>query len=515
MLICSYFGLDYQTTFCNMKKTKITVTVSLLFILFCLWYILAFYYISSARFTYKFELEWMEGSIVEHARIIAGGGNIFCAPSLNFVPFIYSPLYYTVCATLLDFFVNGLSAMRLISIISFSLTIFLMYKWVSRETGSLYYAIFSAAFYSACFELCGGWFDVARVDSLALLLIMLFFYIIRFADLRFYQAVAGLIFTLACLCKQSNMIAAAPFFIYAAISDFKKYYPLIVVSAISSAAAVIILNARSDGFFSYYAYYLPAAHAIDKALIYGFWSGDLLPKIPIAAALSLFYLVNIYFVKDENNRYGFYLSLASGLISAAWLARIHEGGYLNALMPACAAFALLSALALKPAGEKFGYYLKAGPKSSAPSGIVQALLTAQLLLLIYNPFIYIPSNDDLTAGKAVIEKINAYEGEVYIPYHPYLTLAAEKKGPQAHHMAVFDILRGDGGGKNFETINKELNDYISGKKAEIIIVDNLKYSHIDLIQKNYDYKGPVFNHGYFYPVSGMKTRPEHIFVKKK
>ncbi len=232
-----------------MKKTKITATVSLLFIIFCLWYIFAFYYISSARFTYKFELEWMEGSIVEHARIIANGGNIFCAPSLNFTPFIYSPLYYTVCAPLLGFFENGLSAMRLVSIISFSITIALIYNWVSRETGSLYCAIFSAAFYSACFELCGAWFDIARVDSLALLLIMLFFYLVRFADFKYYQFAAGLIFTLACLCKQSNVIAAAPFFIYAAFTDFKKYFPLIAVSSISSAAAVLILNVRSDNFF--------------------------------------------------------------------------------------------------------------------------------------------------------------------------------------------------------------------------------------------------------------------------
>ncbi len=231
-------------------------------------------------------------------------------------------------------------------------------------------------------------------------------------------------------------------------------------------------------------------------------------------ALSFFYLINIYFVKDENNRPGFYLSLAAGLISASWLARLHEGGYLNVLMPACAAFALLSALALKPAGERLGYYLKTGRQSSVPLCLIQTLLTAQLLLLIYNPFIYIPSINDLTAGDAIIEKIAAYEGEIYIPYHPYLTLAAGKKGPQAHQMAVFDILRSDKDGKNFKTINEALIDYISSKKAEVIIVDNFKFTHMDLIRKNYDYRAPVFNHEYFYPVSGMKTRPEHIFVKK-
>jgi 4-amino-4-deoxy-L-arabinose transferase-like glycosyltransferase len=501
-----------------MKKSLFVKPVSLTTItsvLFGLWYILIFYYTSAARFTYKFELEWMEGSMLEHARVILNGGNIFGAPSVEFTPFIYSPLYYAICAPLLSFFTNGLTAMRLVSIISFSLTIVLMYKWVLKERNCRYCAFFSAAFFSACFEVCGAWFDIARVDSTALFLIVLFFYIVRFAGFKHYQAAAGLVFTLAWLCKQSNMIAAAPFFIYAAFTDFKKYIPLITVSSLSSAAAFLALNARSDNFFGYYAYYLPAAHAIDKSLIYGFWTGDLLPKIPAATALSFFYLAYIYFDKTENGRPGFYFSLSLGLISAAWLARIHEGGCLNVIMPACAAFALLSALALKPAGERLVYYFKSGPQSPAPHRVIQTLLTAQFLLLIYNPFIYIPAEADLAAGCALIEKITDYKGEVYIPYHPYLALMAGKKGPRAHHMAVFDVLRGDKGGKNFITINEALTGYISNKKAEVIIVDNLNFSHIGLIRKNYDYKEPVFDHGYFYPVSGMKTRPEHIFVKKK
>ncbi len=501
-----------------MNDSALTKILKLSLMAFCFWYISAFAYIALSRAGYAFELEWMEGSMADHIRILSGGGNIYAAPSLDFVPFIYAPLYYVICYPAALLWGNALFAMRLVSLLSFGLTLLLIYKWVFKETGVAAYSFISIAMFTACFEVCGAWYDIARVDSLALLLIMSFFYILRFGRFKYNQVIAALMLTLACMCKQSNIVAAAPLIIFLAFQDFKKHIPLISISALSLVCAVFYLNYRSDYLFGYYAYYLPSMHAIDKSLIAGFWFGDLLPKIPFLIILSCFFLIKLYFIKSAD--FLFYASLAFGMVLSSWLARIHEGGYLNVLMPACAAFSLISPLALKKItdspsvnyeNEKIDISLCCGLSKLS---FAYAVLLMQFLFLLYNPCVHIPSKEDEAAGKSLIDKIKSFNGEVYVPYHPYLVFMAGKSGPAAHHMAVFDILRADKGGINYRLINEAVSGYIASKKAEAIILDNLNFTHIELVKKFYSLKSLIFEGGAFYPVCGMRTRPQYLFVRK-
>ncbi|HOD39070.1 MAG TPA: hypothetical protein PKL57_00810 [Candidatus Wallbacteria bacterium] len=505
-----------------MNNSALTKILKLSLMAFCAWYISAFAYIALSRAGYAFELEWMEGSMADHIRILSCAGNIYAAPSLDFVPFIYAPLYYAICYPAALLSGNALFAMRLVSLLSFGLTLFLIYKWVFKETGVAAYSFYFVALFTACFEVCGAWYDIARVDSLALLLIMSFFYILRFGRFKYNQVIAALMLTLACMCKQSNIVAAAPLIIFLAFQDFKKHIPLISISALSLVCAVFYLNYRSDYLFGYYAYYLPSMHAIDKSLIAGFWFGDLLPKIPFLIILSAFFLIKLYFIKSAD--FLFYSSLAFGMVLSSWLARIHEGGYLNVLMPACAVFSLLAVTALKYMSGSFSFKLNFNNANTAEAKsdsaghnilpFVYAVLAAQFLLLLYNPALYIPSDDDLAAGRRLVDKIKSFKGEVYVPYHPYLVLAAGKSGPAAHHMAVFDILRADKDGINYKLINEAVSGYIESKKAEAIILDNLNFTHIELVKKFYSLKSLIFEGGVFYPVCGMRTRPQYLFVRK-
>lgn len=487
-------------------------------LLFCVWHISAFAYISMSRAGYAFELEWMEGAMADHIRVISGGGSIYAAPSLEFVPFIYAPLYYVICYPVVLLSGNVLLAMRLISLISFSLTLIIICKWVYKETGVAVYSLIAAAMFTACFEVCGAWYDIARVDSLALLLIMWFFYILRFGGFKYNNVIAALVLTLACMCKQSNIIAAAPLLIVLIFRDFKKHIQLIAFSVFSIACAAFYINYGSDYLFSYYAYYLPSMHAIEKSLIAKFWSVDLFPGIPFLILLSVFYLTKIYLDKDE--MFFFHVSFLTGMILSSWLARIHEGGYLNVIMPACAAFSLTSALALKKIADPSAVIYEnekintSACRRLSKLSFAYAVLIMQFLFLLYDPGLHIPSKEDAAAGISLTDKIKSFKGEVYVPYHPYLVFMAGKSGPAAHHMAVFDILRADKGGKNYKLIEEAVSGYITSQKAEAIILDNLNFSHIGLVRKFYNLKSLIFEGGVFYPVCGMKTRPQYLFIRK-
>src|SRR5258705_8359612 len=97
-------------------------------------YVLAFVAVAFARLTYRFELEWLEGVVLEHVHRVLSGQRIYVAPSLDFVPLNYTPLYYYVSAAAAAVLGPTFTALRLVSLVS-SLGLLALIAWlVRRET---------------------------------------------------------------------------------------------------------------------------------------------------------------------------------------------------------------------------------------------------------------------------------------------------------------------------------------------------------------------------------------------
>ena len=80
---------------------------------------LALYFaIAPARIGYPFELEWMEGACVDHVRRVLAGRPLYVVPSLDFVPFVYPPLYFWVSAVAAKLIGVGFLPLRLVSFLS-------------------------------------------------------------------------------------------------------------------------------------------------------------------------------------------------------------------------------------------------------------------------------------------------------------------------------------------------------------------------------------------------------------
>lgn len=63
-------------------------------------FILAYVLTALARISYPYELEAMEGGMVDHVLQILDGGRLYGPPSIQFVPYAYPPLYYYLAAAL-------------------------------------------------------------------------------------------------------------------------------------------------------------------------------------------------------------------------------------------------------------------------------------------------------------------------------------------------------------------------------------------------------------------------------
>lgn len=399
-------------------------------------FVIVYIVIAASRMMYPFELEWMEGAMLGQVERARAGTPLFVAPSMEYVPLIYTPLYYYIAAALS--WVTGTSffTLRLISF-GASLGVFgLMYKLVETETGDWRAGLTAVSMFAATFVIGGAWFDIGRNDSLFLFGCLAGAYALRRSDTLGAALIAGFCFALAAFTKQSALLVAAPVVLYLLLTDWKRSLAFVAPLALVFGGSTAVLDAMSDGWYVYYTLELPREHAIVMDRIIGFWTDDMLGQLPIATLGGLAYLG--YRIARPRSGTWFLVALAAGLFAAAWSSRMHSGGIENVLIPAYFALSLLFVLGLHHASQG-GW----GPARFAPlrPAALHALAGLQFFLLVYNPAAQIPTSADRAAGEMLVSRLAEVDGPVWVPGQPYLAERAGKSS-YAHAVALQDVLRG-------------------------------------------------------------------------
>ena len=273
----------------------------------------------------------MEGSIVDHVRRVLVGEPIYGPPSVEFVPYIYTPLYYYVSALPSLVFGPGLFSLRIVSILSIIGCFAAIFFLVRRETSSNFYGYLSASLFAATFSLSGSWFDLARVDSLFLVLILLGIYLLRRSESWITDALAGAVFALSFLTKQTGLVIALPFVLYMIVtrSSWQRYagagtlFGILIIST-------IVLNALSEGWYLFYVFELPREHDLLAWKILWFLWRDLLPNFAPALVVA-FFLITFLWRNKERDLFLFYLALFIGMVGASWLSRVNIAAYIDSV----------------------------------------------------------------------------------------------------------------------------------------------------------------------------------------
>jgi len=120
------------------------------------------------RIDYPFELERMEGSMVDHMLRVYHGKSLYPKPSLEFVSAIYPPIYFWISALVAKIVGVGFFPLRLVSFLASLVNFALVFRIIHRETGIVSSGILAAGLFIGTFGLGGAWFDIARMDSLFL-----------------------------------------------------------------------------------------------------------------------------------------------------------------------------------------------------------------------------------------------------------------------------------------------------------------------------------------------------------
>lgn len=482
-------------------------------------FIFAFLWVALRRMGYPYELEWMEGGVLIHVQRVLAGQPLYVAPSLDFVPFLYTPLYYYLAAPL-EWIHAGFAPLRALSFLCTAATLAVLYLWIQGRTQSRPAACLGAGFYAAAFAATGFWYDLARVDSLFILALLSALWILDGPAKTPRLLASALLFAVAFQCKQSSLLVIACMAPMYLGGGWKRFALAALVLAAGIPGAIRILDLAHHGWYAYYVFGLPSHHPILSSAWLGFWTRDTLAVFPLAFAAGLAALARRYRQGDTRGTL-FLATGTAGMLGAAYASRLHVGGWDNVLMPAFAWLSLLTGLGYGALERAWNDGREVGEPASRRSSrtplfalAVHAACLLQFARFAYDPRKQVPDGSDLEAGRRIEALIRGIPGEVFIPDHGYLAQRAGKS-PFAHRIAIEDVLRGPGHPAR-KALELELASALESGRFSALLLDSERPSDAgifpEIARPRYaPAKAIPYGPREFMPRTGIKSRPGFVF----
>jgi len=396
--------------------------------------ILLFLYTALRRLHYPYELEELEGTMFIAVLRVFHGQSVYPRPSLDFIPYMYSPGYYYAAAALGKVYGMTISTLRLTSILSTLGCFAAIYALVWSEARRHLPALAAAGLYAGCYTLCQLWFDLGRLDSFFVLLVLLAMLCTR----RLHPVIAAIAWALAFQTKQSILPAAFLMLLSqwepGNAKQIRRTLTGIAAFAALAFGSVAWLNHRTAGWYSFYVFRVPGANAdIKLRALFVFWPNDMLR--PLALALILIAAAALFTPPSLRSRATRFYLAALSLIPLFWWIRAHAGSTVNSLMPIYALLAVLFGIAI-------ARLMKTLPQNAASPALLLILLAvfAQESAGIYNPGDYLPLSETTASLHTVVDDIRSQPGDVYVAQHPFYAYLAGKP-THADLVSIHDAMR--------------------------------------------------------------------------
>jgi len=482
----------------------------------------AFLFVALRRIGYPYELEWLEGGAVEIVRRAASGHSIYVQPSVHYVPYPYTPLYFWVCGLLSHLTGVGFLPLRLVSLLSSLGCCAMLVAFVRRETGDVVAGVVASGLFMVTFAVSGAWLDIGRVDSFALCLLLASLYVAqRVQGVRGGLLLGALVF-LAFMAKQSNLVAAAPVLIFLLLVRRRSGAVAILTVSALVVGSTWALDARTHGWYGYYVFAELTHQGVVSSVWRTFFTQDLW-HVPWVIGLGLVGVaINVRHHPDNSGprAWMFWPIATCGLILSAFVSRLHSGGGEDVLIPAYAGLAILGAMGYAAVIRESQVRLLAGHGARrswklalVPTGLALVVAT-QIAALHYSPAKYVPTTSDEAAGRSFIALIRRTPGPVIVSNHPYYdTLAGKASWAQGE--AVHDVLRA-GPSAARSDLRASINAFLMGRAPTTIFSDDPDYalgSYSDAYFRLTSTR--VFAcRRCFFPVTDIKRRPAYRFVRR-
>ncbi len=421
----------------------------------------------AGRATYPLDLEWMEGGVLVHAQRIAAGQGIYVAPSVDFIPFLYTPLYPALLALLSFVAPLGYLLGRLVSILAFAAALAMIVlaslgeaAGRGRKTLAALAGVGGAGAVAASFAFTGHFYDLVRADSLLLACEAGALMVALRGRGGKSAAVAGLLIALGFFAKQTATIVGIGIGVGLLAANLRRGLVYGATAAVTLAAGIGLLVKTSGGWFWTYIFKLHQSHAFRKEAVSDIawpftqqfaWplflalilttAGLLLSRKlrrsdailwAVALAGEIAALVGFATQWADSNAFipAIYFPAFATAVLVARLARVAlDGKKWGAVTVAIVAVLLLGAQSLHTSFPSAVRGPQRRPIFLGWPRLGQAL--PALASAVPNP-------QERTAATRLISELRALPGPLFIPFHTYYAVLAGKQ-PFVHRMGVHDV----------------------------------------------------------------------------
>ena len=446
--------------------------------------------------------------MLEHALRIVRGDAVFVAPSIEFAPYPYPPLFHYFGAAATSLFGEGLPALRAVSLLGCALAALALFV-----SGFGWGGVGGVGLLFSAFGWTGVWVDIGRVDSLAMGLIALAIACaIRAARSSRGALASGVLAALAAMTKQTCLPVGAALALALLLRRPTRRAGVLLLSGWLAVLAPfsLWLEAATDGWFSFTVIDLLRGSPWHGPAITGFWV-ESIPVLALVLALGgLLAQGRSPGAKARPESLVVAFAFVS-LLAAAWAGRAHEGGFDNTLWPMALGAAFASAFLLR------------GVLASGRAGrtVWAAALTAACTLLLFqDPRDAVPTDADRTAYQAACAAVGTIEGRVWQPISPLPSVAPGG----VHRMAIVDLLKSRETAAA-TTFAAELAEALRQREFAAIVLDappRETWGDLGhLIDANYRFErtlGPPTGIGEsrepLAPVTGAELAPRQLFVPR-
>lgn len=491
------------------------------------------------RASYPLDLEWMEGGVLVHAQRLAQGKGIYVPPSLEFIPFLYTPLYPALLALLSFVFPLGYVLGRVVSILAFTAALAVLVLASRGEGGgrwqrglALLAGLTGAGVVAASFAVTGYFYNLVRSDSLLLALEALALLLaLRGRGWR-SAAMAGLCIALAFFAKQTATMVGLGIGVGLLVANWRRGLVYGAAAAVALGAGIGMLVLTSHGWFWTYIFKLHQSHAfrweairdiawpVTQQFLWPLWLALLLATVGLALSRKL------------RRRDAILGTAALAGESAALVGFATQWADSNAFIPAVffpafAAAVLVARLALVAIERK-----KWGGVAVALAATL--LLGAQCLHTalpspVRGPGVRwptylgwprlgralpplasaVPSLADRVAARRHLAELRALPSPLFIPFHTWYAVLAGQ-APFVHRMGVRDVEAALGR-------TPGLDEAIASQRFAAIVLDWKSYpGEWPNLELRYQLAGQYTEgQNSVRMFAGAQTSPNRLFVPKR
>lgn len=412
--------------------------------------------------SFPLNLDLMEGTILQHVERAAAGQPIYPAPSPEFVPLAYNPLFYLLCVPFTWLFGMSLGALRLASICGYIGCCVVVFRIVRLHTASSWWALIAAGLFAGAYSAMDLYMDTAHADAWLVFSVLLGSYAIDAHRSRFWNLLGVLLLISAFWFKQHGAIFLLGGLAFLTWRDgVRRALPFWLLATVLAAGLYVFAGPRLFGsHFHYFTWSVPRQWSEINLRTFKRYFGYSLLYYPLLAAAAL--STTAWAVLSAPRRLDIWrvqllASLASGLMGA-----LDPGSSYNVFISMGTFFIIVGTLGLHELAER---------AAVRRYGLQYVALFASFALLAFNPLrIAVPSQAAASYAD-LVQMLRGLHGQVYAPWLGQLERDYTLY-PAAHWVGLEDMLRGPGRETRNQPLTRRLLDPVLHPSGPAYVLTN-------------------------------------------